>query len=142
MAAIPDIFNHLFDSYGDFTKEELKELCTRVKEMLFNVSELINMVYQEVDSLADITEIAKAPTLTNRSKLTAGKTWTNFKKEFFTAQKNLCCTGELTVGEGMNHTEIVNMVTGGVARAMQMNKAADETQEAYFQETSNISKEN
>ena len=42
----------------------------------------------------------------------------------------------------MNYSEMVNMITEGVRRAIQMNKSSNTTQENYMHNTAILSKEN
>eukprot|EP00957_Ditylum_brightwellii_P131748 10047315-Ditylum_brightwellii.AAC.1 len=46
------------------------------------------------------------------------KTWPNFKVFFREAQKELHCTGKLTVEEIMNHTKMIQLIEQGVHQAL------------------------
>ena len=48
--------------------------------------------------------------------------WDNFKNYFFAVQVALRKTNGITVDEGMNHTELVNMVSEGVTQAIETHK--------------------
>ena len=58
---IPEIFTHLFDTYGDVTPSELRELQTRVESLAFPPSGPVDSIFSEIDDLAAISDIAKAP---------------------------------------------------------------------------------
>lgn len=139
--SIPEILEYLFDTYGDVTISELVELQNTVQTMVFNPKEPIDVVFTEIADLADIATIAKSP-MTTQQKINMAyiilqrtntfksglrkwnekaanlKTWENCKQHFRDVQKNLRKTGSLTVEEGINHTELINMVSEGVRNAM------------------------
>ena len=54
---IPEIFNHLFNTYGDVTPSKLRELQTRVESLAFPPSEPNGSIFSEIDDLAVISEI-------------------------------------------------------------------------------------
>ena len=65
---IPEIFEYLFDTYGDVTIQELTELKNQVENLTFNPREPIDNVFTEIEDLADIADIAKSP-LTEQQKI-------------------------------------------------------------------------
>eukprot|EP00957_Ditylum_brightwellii_P201903 15327733-Ditylum_brightwellii.AAC.1 len=137
MLSIPAILDHLFDNYGGVTAEELRNLHTQVENLSYDICKPVDNIFTEIEDLEDIAKLAKDPiteqqminitnlilqkTLTYRVDLKGWnrkaqplKTWANFKSEFCTTQKELCQTGELTVEDSVNYTELVNMVTKGI----------------------------
>ena len=102
--------------------------------MQFSPTEPVDTLITDIDDLADL---AGSP-LTDRQCVDIGyiilkqskqfknslrncnarqisdQTYTNFKSHFCDAQIALRKTGEITVEEGLNHVEVINMVTEGV----------------------------
>ena len=58
---VPQIFDHLFDTYGDVTPSELRDLTQRVEALSLPLSEPVDTIFSEIDDLASIAEIAGAP---------------------------------------------------------------------------------
>ena len=58
---IPEIFNHLFDTYGDVTPSKLQEFQARVESLTFPPSKPVDYTFSEIDDLDVIAKIAKAP---------------------------------------------------------------------------------
>ena len=138
---IPDILAHLFNAYGHVTPSELYDLKQKVETMQFMPQVPVDTMITEVDDLADIADLASLP-ITDRQRVDMGyiilqcckpfkkclcewngrplaaRTWANFKTHVRDAQIALRKTGEITVDEGLNHTNIVNMVTEGVRAAL------------------------
>ena len=138
---IPDIFEYLFTNFGNVSPDELSELKDEAQKMAFDVKEPVDTVFTTVDNIADIAKIAKSP-LTEQQKIDMGyiilkkakpfqssllkwdikpataKSWDNFKNFFRQVQVALHKTGGLTVQDGINHSELVNMVSEGVRQAM------------------------
>ena len=139
---IPEIFAYLFDTYGDVSPHELRMLTSQVEALTFPPNEPVDTVFTEIDELATIAELAKAP-MSAQQKINMGylllqkvqvyntalnkwdqlatdeKTWENFKAHFRDSQKSLRRTGALTIQESMNHTEILNIVQQGVQLALE-----------------------
>ena len=138
---IPEIFEYLFETYGDVSPQELRMLTSQVEALTFPPNEPVDTIFAEIDELATIAELAKAP-MTEQQKINMGylllqkaqiysnalnkwnqkeqaeQTWENFKTHFRSAQKALRRTGTLTVQETMNHADIINLVQQGVQMAM------------------------
>ena len=57
---IPEIFDHLFDTYGDVTPR-IQDLQARVESLTLPPSKLVDSIFCEIDNLAVIAEITKAP---------------------------------------------------------------------------------
>ena len=134
---IPTILDHLFDTYGDVTPQDLRELIPLVKNLAYPPSEPVDTIFAEIDELAAIAEIAQSP-ITASQKINmayimfqkahvykyalarwderdlAEKTWGTFKTHFRLAYKALQRTCALTVKDTMERQEIMNMVTDGV----------------------------
>ena len=127
----------MFNAYKHVTVTKLYKLKQKVENMQFVPQEPIDTLVTEIDNLADIAEIAGS-TITDFQCLDIGyivlqgckqyktglkewnerpvvdRTWNNFKIHFCNVQIALCKTGELTIDEGLNPSEIVNMVSEGV----------------------------
>ena len=138
---IPEIFEYLFDTYGDVSPQELRMLTSQVEALTFPPNEPVDTIFAEIDELGTIAELAKAP-MSEQQKINMGylllqntqvytnglnkwnqreraeHTWENFKTHFRNAQKALRRTGALTVQETINHAEIVDLVQQGVKLAM------------------------
>ena len=138
---ISDIFDYLFDTYGDVSPQELKMLTTQVESINLPPNEPVDTLFAEIDDLATIAELAKAP-MSERQKIYMGylllqkiqvyttslskwdqknaneQTRENFKLYFREAQKALQQTGSLTINEIINHADITNLVQEGVKLAM------------------------
>lgn len=65
---IPEIFDYLFKTYGNVTRQELSELKQRVETRQFIASEPVDVVITEIDDLAGIAKIGKSP-LTDQQKI-------------------------------------------------------------------------
>ena len=138
---IPDILAHHFNAYGHVTPSELYDLKQKIETMQFTPQEHVNTMITEVDNLADISDLANL-SIKDRQCVDMGYiilqhckpfktclrewngrplaacTWENFKTHVRDAQITLRKTGEITVDEGLNHTNIVNMVIEGVRAAL------------------------
>ena len=130
---IPEIFDHLFATYGDVTPQDLRELTARVEALVLPPQEPVDTIFGEIDDLATIAEYANAP-LTPFQKINmaylyfqkcgifksaltkwdeaddAGKTWLTFKEHFRAAHKAMKRTGALTIQETFNRDTVANMV--------------------------------
>ena len=139
---IPEIFNHLFDTYGDVTPSELRDLQARVEGLTLPPSEPVDSIFSEIDDLAAISEIAKAPmTATQKinmayilfskqhvyksalrkwdEQLDDHQNWDNFKEHMRFSYKALKRTGALTVQEALDRDDVMNLVTTGITNAFQ-----------------------
>ena len=144
---IPEIFHYLFETYGDVSPQELKALTSQVEALHFPPNEPVDTVFTEIDDLATIAELARAP-ISDQQKINmaylilqnaqvynnaltkwnqfdyAQHTWENFKVHFRDAQKALRRKGALTIQDTMNHIDIINLVQQGVQQALEHNKQA------------------
>ena len=139
---IPEIFEYLFDTYGDISPQELRMLTTQVETLTFPPNEPVDTIFTEIDDLATIAELARAPmsepqkinmaylllqntqvysnALNKWNQLSiSDHTWENFKRHFRTAQKGLRRTGALSIHESINHTEILSLIQQGVQLALE-----------------------
>ena len=69
--SIPDIFDYLFETYGDVTPQELRHLTTQVESMAFPLNEPVDTVFTKIDDLGTIAELARAP-MTEQQKINIG----------------------------------------------------------------------
>lgn len=53
---IPQILEHLFDTYGD-----VRILQSRVENLAFPIAEPVDMIFTKIDKLAAIAEIVNSP---------------------------------------------------------------------------------
>jgi len=139
--SIPEIFEYLFDTYGDVSPQELRMLKAQVESLNFPPNEPVDTIFTEIDELATISELARAPmseqqkihmgylllqntqvytnALTKWNQLNiAQHTWENFKQHFRDAQKSLRRTGALAIKDTINQTELLNLVQQGVQMAL------------------------
>ena len=147
---IPEIFQHLFDTYGDISTEDLYIHRTRLESLRFDANEPVDTVFTEVEEYEQLCELANSPlsdkqkidhayviilktlkyksTLKEWNKLPQEQaTWPEFKKLFRNAQRAMRKTGELGVNEGLNHTELINVVSEGVKQAITENTPEPQT---------------
>ena len=154
--SIPDILTYLFNAYGYVTPTELYELKNKVETMQFSANEPVDTLTTEIDDLADIADLAESP-ISDRQRVDMGylvlqrcrpfktglkewndrpnndKTWANFKTHFRDAQIALRRTGDITMEQGLNHTELLNMVEQGVRAAL-----ADQESPPPLEETNQL----
>ena len=108
---VSHILQHLFDTYGRVSQEILSEEESKLKAKVFDVSEPLVIMYNEVDELKDLAEAAKNPFsdsqlvniglnlikntgdykkgLIEWYEKTTDTDWVHFEKHFETAQDNL-----------------------------------------------------
>lgn len=138
---IPEIFTHLFETYGDITTEDLASFRKRLEDLRFTANEPVDTIFTEVENYKELCEIADSPitdkqtidygymlimkTLKYKSTLkswnaleAAQKTWNNFKDTFRDAQKAMRKTGELSTPDNLNHTDLLNVVSEGVKQTI------------------------
>ena len=140
-ATIPQIFKHLFNYFGDVNEKDLLVMRNRLESLRFDPNEPIDSIFTEIENYAEICALADSP-LTDKQQIDFGyililkmlkyksslrkwnelpapqKTYDNMKTVFRKAQRAMRKTGELTIQEGINHTELVNLVSEGVFQAM------------------------
>ena len=139
---IPEIFNHLFDTYGDVTPSELCDLQARVESLTLPPSEPVDSIFSEIDNLAAISEIAKAPmTATHKinmayilfskqhvhksalrkwdEQLDDHQSWDSFKEHMHFLYKALKQIDALTVQEALDRDDVMNLVTTSITNAFQ-----------------------
>lgn len=58
---ISGVIQYLFDTYGDVTIEELKQMRTRMEGLTFTPSEPVDSIFTEIDSYAKMCALAGAP---------------------------------------------------------------------------------
>ena len=148
----------MFNAYGHVTPTELCDLKQKVKTIQFSPQEPVDTLITNIDDLADIVDLAGSPII-DRQRVDIGyivlqlckpfktalqewlerpiaqRNWNTFKTHFCDAKNSLRKTGEITVEEGLNHTQMVNMVSEGVQAALAEQKQtieqannADETE--------------
>eukprot|EP00957_Ditylum_brightwellii_P101687 7749475-Ditylum_brightwellii.AAC.1 len=64
---IPQIFDYLFDAYGDVSPSQLQELCNMLENFNFNPYEPVDILYTEINSFANLAKIGHSPIM-NRQK--------------------------------------------------------------------------
>ena len=148
--SIPSIFTYLFETYGDVTPQELRQLTAQVEQMNFPPNEPVDTLFTEIDDLATIAELAKAP-MSEQQKINMAylliqqaqvystalnnwnqqdqdaQTWESFKTHFREAQKSLRRTGALTIKDTLNHTKIIDLVQQGVQQALEHQQSSNIT---------------
>ena len=127
--------------------------------MTFNVKEPVDTVFTAVDKVAEIARIANSP-LSDQQKIDMGyiilkkakpfqssllkwdirpmanRNWNKFKMFFRSVQVALRKSGSLTVEDGINHSELINMVSQGVKQAI------EDSSPPQFETANNIQDEN
>eukprot|EP00957_Ditylum_brightwellii_P211860 15366685-Ditylum_brightwellii.AAC.1 len=139
-STIPIILKHLFDNYGDFMAEELRELQEQVENLTYQPTKLIDTIFAKSNTLAEKTQKYKSDLNAWNYRASASKTWKKFKTDMREAQKVLHCTGELTIQDAINQMEIVNMVVEGIQQAMK--NPPQTILDEHYQETANLLEEN
>ena len=137
---IPELFTHLFNTYGNVTPSELRKLTYRVENLNLPPSKPVDSIFTEIDKLAVIAEIAKAPmTATQKinmayilfskqhvyksalrkwdEQLEGHQDWEGFKEHLRFAYRALKRTGALTIKDTLDRHEVMNMVTAGITNA-------------------------
>ena len=131
----------MFDTYSDISPQELCAITLQVENLHFPPHEPVDTIFTEIEELATISELARAP-ITSQQKINMGYlllqntqlystaltkwnqlpqqdlTWERFKAHFRNAQKALRRTGALTINDAMNHSELLNLVQQGVHLAL------------------------
>ena len=156
---IPEIFEYLYANFGNVSPDELSDLRDDTQKMTFDVKEPVDTVFTAVDKVAEIARIAQSP-ITDQQKIDMGyiimkkakpfqssllkwdirpaqeKTWNEFKIFFRRVQVALRKAGSLTVEDGINHSELVNMVSQGVKQAI------EDTNQPQEESVNNVQNEN
>ena len=128
---IPEIFEHLFQTCGDVTPQDLRELTARVENITLPPEEPVDTIFAEIDDLTTIADFANAP-LTKHQKINMAyicfqrcmvfksaltrwdkelpgqQTWEGFKEHFCMAHKALKRTGALRIRDIISR-EIVDV---------------------------------
>ena len=138
---IPEILEHLFETYGDVTPQDLRELTLRVENLAYPPSKPVDTIFSEIEDLAAIAEIANSPitaaqkinmayimfqkTRVYKSALTKwdetpsyDKIWEQFKTHFRSSYKSLRRTGALTLKDTLERDDVMNLVTDGVHQVL------------------------
>ena len=58
--SILDIFENLFDTYGDVSPQQLRSLTAQVKALNFPPNEPVDTIFTGIDNLTTIAELARA----------------------------------------------------------------------------------
>ena len=58
---IPEILEHLFETYGDITPQDLRDLTLHVENLSYPLSEPVDIIFSKIDDLASIAEIENSP---------------------------------------------------------------------------------
>ena len=56
---IPDILEYLFINYGEVTDEEVIDMSDKLKSMVFDITQPIVVLYNEIQDLQDLADAAK-----------------------------------------------------------------------------------
>lgn len=145
---IPEILNHLFNSYGKISPADLVTMKKRVQDYDLDPTKPIDILLSEIDDLADICDIAKNA-MTRQQKIEMAyviiwktkkfktalqqwnrktdddKTWSNFKSHMIDAQQDLRDTGDLIIKDAMDRDELVHVVTESIKDALDHKKEED-----------------
>ena len=111
-----------------------------MESLTLSPSEPVDSIFSEIDDLAAISEIAKAPLIATQKinmayilfskqhvyksalrkwdeQLDDHQSWDNFKEHLRFCYKALKCTGALTVQEALDQDNVMNLVTTGITNA-------------------------
>ena len=135
------ILNHLFNNYGKLPPSTINNMKRKVEDYILDPTDPIDILFSEIDDLVDIFTLQNdaltqqqiinmAYVIIERSKVfkkdlrdwnkkaDAHKTWNNFKTHFREAQQELRNSGDLTVAQAMEKSELVNAVTESINNIM------------------------
>ena len=59
--SIPQILQYLFDTFGDITPKEFKQLRDQVESMIFDPTEPVDTIFAEIEDLENIADMAENP---------------------------------------------------------------------------------
>ena len=148
---IKTILNHLFNNYGKLPPSTINTMKRKVEDYTLDPTDPIDTLFVEIDDLVDILTLQKnaltqqqiidmAYVIIERSKVfkkdlrdwnkksEADKTWNNFKIHFREAQQELRNSGDLTVEQAMEKSDLVNAVTESINNIMLEHKQNDNTE--------------
>ena len=146
--SIPQILKYLFDTFGDITPKEFKQLRDQVESMTFDPTEPVDTIFAEIEDLENIADMAENPmrerqkidmaylilqnckkfnsSLTKWDRREEDKSWEDFMSFFRKEQRNMRRTGELTLSETLNKDDFVNLLTEGIKEGVECALAARE----------------
>eukprot|EP00957_Ditylum_brightwellii_P102395 7805398-Ditylum_brightwellii.AAC.1 len=79
---IPQIFDYLFDVYGDVSPSQLQELCNKLENFNFNPYEPVDTQYTKINSFANLAKLDTLPSLIDKNRLCLSGTTKNWKISF------------------------------------------------------------
>eukprot|EP00957_Ditylum_brightwellii_P054380 4120126-Ditylum_brightwellii.AAC.1 len=66
---IQQIFDYLFDAYGDVSPSQLQELCNSIENISFDPYKPVNTLYTEINSFANLAKIGHSPITDRQNRL-------------------------------------------------------------------------
>ena len=158
---IPVIIDYLFSNHGRVTPAMLHQEEKHVKEMFYDPTHPINVIFNKVEDLSDLSTAARAefteqqliniayviinktgkyqPYIREWSRLQAEQqTWANFKTHFRQAHQELREAGDLQIRESQfNSANIVQEVIDGVQSVLQPTDNTQDTTEDVINQMAN-----
>ena len=146
------ILSYLFNNYGKVPPATLKDMKRKVEDFELDPNDPIDLLFVEIDELADIFRLQKNP-LTDKQlreiayvvlekakvfkkdlrewnrKEEEDQTWTVFKVHFRNAQQELRTSGDLTVKEAMSKDDLINVVTESINNVLITTNQENENEE-------------
>ena len=134
-----EIFDYLYRTYGNVTPQKLHARDTEVKNMVYNLQNPIDNIFNEIESLTDLAIRARVPMsqaqcisialiiLLNTRKFThairtwnaiAVQTWVNFKTHFRDARSELEDLNEINAGDTQYSANIVQDLLEGFSNML------------------------
>ena len=162
---IKGILSYLFNNYGKMPPSVLRDMKRRVEDWDLDPADPVDLLFVEVDKLADVFELQQNPlteiqiiemayVVIERAKAfkkdlrewnrkrSDEQTWPRFKEHFRNAQQELRNSGDLTVKEAMEREELVNIVIESINSVMTNATDDDKEKENLQKINATITKEN
>ena len=161
-APLYDVLTFLFVSYGKVTSTMLDEAEMKVKQMTYDPKQPVDIVYNAVEDLHDLshsadsiytqqqlmnmayniflkTGIFKSAIREWNKKSSAQKTWVSLKVHFRQAQQELKETNGLTTQQtAFDHANLVQQVVEGVQAALRPTDEENELADEYMENVANM----
>ena len=130
-STIPEIITYLFEEYGELSPDELLEKEDEVKAYVYDPSQPVSVIFNEIMTLRDMYELTGATlseaqmmriayTILNRARIfkdylltwnngNVAKTWNNFQAHFRRAYRDLKKVNALQIQHSsINHAEMLH----------------------------------
>ena len=161
---IPQILKYLFETFGDVTPKEFKQLRDQVESMVFDPTEPVDTIFSEIEDLENIADMADNPmrerqkidmayliiqnskkfnsSLTKWDRRENDKTWDDFMQFLRKEQKNMRRTGELTMSDTLNKDDFVHLLSEGIKEGVECALATREQESESRNDQETLSVDN